>query len=278
MCGGVASQRLLLASIHDVSPRFEREIAALLDLLRPHVGGAIALLVVPNHWGEAPIVPGSPFATRLRGWADAGLEIFLHGFYHRDEQRHARTADQFRARLMTAGEGEFLGLSHEAASSRIAAGKAVIEDVTGSPIAGFVAPAWLYGPGAREALAEAGIPIAEDHLRVWSPATGSELAWGPVITWASRTRMRLVSSLAAAALLQRAPMPVLRVGVHPPDIRHPALVRSIERTLRNASLSRTPARYSDLLHGATRRDAQNLRTNVTAGLRERLGRPSLPGS
>jgi len=40
---------------------------------------------------------------------------------------------------------------------------------------------------------------------------------------------------------------VLRVGVRPPDVRHPALVRSIERTLRTATAQRRPARYSDLL-------------------------------
>jgi hypothetical protein len=68
-----------------------------------------------------------------------------------------------------------------------------------------------------------------------------------VITWASRTRPRLVSSLVAAAALRRAPLKVLRVGVHPPDIRHPALVRSIETTFRSAARNRRPAAYADLL-------------------------------
>ena len=63
------AQRLLLASIHDVSPRFESEVDRLLDLVGPHVDGRVAMLVVPNHWGDAPIVRGSPFARRLRGWA-----------------------------------------------------------------------------------------------------------------------------------------------------------------------------------------------------------------
>jgi predicted deacetylase len=119
--------------------------------------------------------------------------------------------------------------------------------VIGRPIDGFVAPAWLYGNGAREALADCGIALAEDHMRVWSPANGAELAWGPVITWASRTRLRLASSLLAAAVLRHAPLDVLRVGVHPPDCRHPALVRSIAKTFRIASKRRRPARYSDLL-------------------------------
>jgi len=242
-----ASQRSLLASIHDVSPRFEGKVERLFDLLRPHVGSRLAMLVVPNHWGEAPIVAGSPFASRLRAWADEGIEMFLHGFFHRDDSRHEGAAARLRARLMTASEGEFLGLAKDEALARIQAGRSLIEDVIGRPIDGFVAPAWLYGEGALEALREAALPIAEDHFRVWSPASGRQLARGPVITWASRTRARLASSLAAAAALRRAPLEVLRVGVHPPDVNHPALVRSIEKTFRTAAATRRAAHYADLL-------------------------------
>jgi len=174
--------------------------------------------------------------------------MLLHGFTHRDEAQYSGAADRVRARFMTASEGEFLGLSSAEASSRINDGRALLESVIGRPIDGFVAPAWLYGDGAREALEQAGIPLAEDHLRVWSPKTGAELAWGPVITWASRTKMRLLSSLAAAAALRHAPLQVLRIGVHPPDVRHPALVGSIGKTFTAARRNRRPARYGDLLN------------------------------
>jgi uncharacterized protein len=245
--GDMAGQRILLASIHDVSPRFEGEVDALVDLLRAHVGDRIAMLVVPNHWGDAPIVRGSQFAARLRSWADAGFEMFLHGYYHRDDSAHGSASDKLRARLMTAGEGEFLGLSKSEASTRIAEGQALLEDVIGRPIAGFVAPAWLYGEGALNALVASKVRIAEDHMHVWSPATGEKLARGPVITWASRTRTRLASSLVAAAALRHAPMSTLRVGVHPPDIKHSSLVHSIAATLQTARRRRAPARYADLL-------------------------------
>ena len=243
----MASSHLLLASIHDVSPRFEGEIDRLLDLLNPHVDGRLALLVVPNHWGDAPIVPGSRFATRLRGLAEDGFEMFLHGLYHRDDARHEAATTRLRAGLMTAGEGEFLGLSRAEASARIASGRTLLEDVIGRRIDGFVAPAWLYGRGTLEALEDAAVPIAEDHFRVWSPASGRQLARAPVITWASRTRIRLASSLAAAAALRHAPLEVLRIGVHPPDVGHPAIVRSIGKTFTSAARRRRPARYSDLL-------------------------------
>ncbi|MEP7130667.1 MAG: polysaccharide deacetylase family protein [Sphingomicrobium sp.] len=244
-----ATERLLLASIHDVSPRFESAVDGLTDLLRAHVGERIALLVVPNHWGDAPILPSSPFAARLRQWAQSGFEIFLHGFFHRDEARHDRASDRLRTRVMTAGEGEFLGLTCSVAAARIQEGRSLIEGITGCPIAGFVAPAWLYGPGALQALSACSIAIAEDHMRVWSPISGRTLAGGPVITWASRTPMRLASSLAAAAALRHAPLKVLRIGVHPPDVRHPALLRSIEKTFRRAARTRRASAYGELLSG-----------------------------
>lgn len=250
-----SDRRLLLASIHDVSPRFDSEIDRLAELLHRYVEDHMAMLVVPNHWGGAPLVPGSAFATRLRSWADRGIEMFLHGYFHRDDARHAGGTDRLKARFMTANEGEFMALSRNEAAQRVADGRKLVEDVIGRPVAGFIAPAWLYGPGALAAIADAGMPLAEDHFRVWSPASGAELARGPVITWASRTRMRLASSLAAAAALRRFSPTVLRIGVHPPDVRHPALVRSIEKTFSAGVRKRRPARYADLLSGR-RRDFQ----------------------
>jgi len=241
------TERLLLASVHDVSPRFEGEVDRLLDMLAPFAGSSIALLVVPNHWGEAPIVLGSAFAGRLRSWAENGMEIFLHGYFHRGDRPHEHARDRLRARFLTADEGEFLGLSRQVAGRRIEQGKALLEDVIGRPVNGFIAPAWLYGEGALEALADCGMSMAEDHFRVWSPVTGTVLARGPVITWASRTRVRLASSLIAAAALRYAPLNVFRIGVHPPDCRNRSILRSIEKSLKAATKSHRPSHYSDLL-------------------------------
>ena len=158
-------QPIALLSIHDVSPRFEGEVDALADKLAAAAGQRFAMLVVPNHWGDAPIVPGSSFASKLRAWADAGVEIFLHGYFHREECASLGIHDRFRGRFMTAGEGEFLALKRDEAMGRIDAGRALLEDITGRPIDGFVAPAWLYGPGAMEALERSGVRIAEDHMK-----------------------------------------------------------------------------------------------------------------
>ena len=240
----------LLASIHDVGPRFEREVDTLLARLSGHLGGPrLAMLVVPDHWGEAPLTPGTPFATRLRGWADAGIEMFVHGWFHRDTTEHQGIA-ALKAKHMTASEGEFLGHDHATALDRMTRGKALVEDIIGRPAAGFVAPAWLYSDGAMQALGEAGFALAENHGRVWAPNAGDRvLTRGPVITWASRTNGRQLSSLAASAVLRHLlqPAQVVRVAVHPGDAHVPRLLDSIDRTFRAFTRGgRVPSRYADL--------------------------------
>ena len=239
----------LLLSIHDVSPRSEHAVVRLRELFADrHAIHNVALLVVPDHWGEAPIRAGTHFAARLRQWAENGNEIFLHGWFHRDTASYKSLIDRWRARWMTAGEGEFLGLSREEASRRLRDGCNLLEDITGLPIAGFVAPAWLYGEGARAALTELEFPLAEDHLRVWQPASGALLARGPVITWAGRSRARITSSLAWATIAQRllAPLATVRIGIHPGDVAVPALRRSIAQTVAHFTVRRRAARYADL--------------------------------
>lgn len=238
----------LLASIHDVSPKFVPEVERLLAALEPHVGRRLAMLVVPNHWGDAPIAGDRAFQRRLRAWADEGIEIFAHGWYHRCDTPPETARDRWRGKHMTAGEGEFVGLDRAVANGRIQAALSLIGDIIGRAPTGFIAPAWLYSPGAKAALADAGVAVAEDHLRVWSPVTGERLAWGPVVTWASRSPRRLASSLAFARIsrtLLRAQRN-LRIAVHPGDAHVPAILESVDATFSAASF-RTPARYAALL-------------------------------
>lgn len=241
--------RRLLLSIHDVGPRFEAEVDLLLERVTRHVApDRLAMLVVPDHWGEHPLTPGTPFANRLRAWSDAGISLFAHGWFHKDVTVHRGMVARFKGRHMTAGEGEFLGLDEGTALARMIAARDLIQTITGRSLSGFVAPAWLYGPGAMAALSRSGFALAEDHMKVWHPESGRVLARGPVITWASRSRARIVSSLFAARILP--PMlrlaPVVRVAVHPGDVTISDLLVSIDDTLRRLCRTHVPASYDDL--------------------------------
>ena len=174
--------------------------------------------------------------------------MFVHGWFHRDNATHTGLAG-IKARTMTASEGEFLGLTQAEAARRMADGRALVEDVIGRPATGFIAPAWLYGPGAKAALAASGFALAEDHFRVWEPASGRVLARGPVITWASRSRPRQLSSRMVAALARRAlhQQRVVRLAVHPGDTSVPSLGASIAATIHAFAVRRPAKRYADLL-------------------------------
>ena len=244
----MTQEKLLLASIHDVGPKFESEIDQLVDLLGGILGEArFTLLAVPNHWGEAPLAEAKAFQARLRGWSDQGAEVFTHGWFHRDTSTHSGLTG-LKARHMTASEGEFLGLSQAEAASRMADGRKLIEDVIGKPSAGFIAPAWLYGPGAMGALADSGFALAEDHMKVWQPSDGKVLARGPAVTWASRSRGRQLSSRMVAGVARTAfhAMPIMRIAVHPGDTGVPALIDSITATFTSFANKRRIARYADL--------------------------------
>jgi predicted deacetylase len=243
------AKRRLLVSIHDVSPRFEGEVDLLAERLARHVGPAkFAMLVIPDHWRGAPIAGNAAFGRRLRDWADQGIEMFLHGWSHKDETDATQGLAAIKGKHMTAGEGEFLNLPHAEALARMREGKALVEDTIGRPVAGFIAPAWLYGEGAHAAMREVGFALSEDHMKVWRPGSGEVLAKGPVITWASRSKARIASSLFAAAL-GRAALPLtrtIRVAVHPGDTTVPALLESIDRTLARFASSHVPSRYAAL--------------------------------
>lgn len=246
-----AAHKRLIVSIHDVSPRSERQVDQLAEQLARRLGGPnFAMLVIPDHWREAPIAGNAAFHARLREWAGMGIEMFLHGWCHRDETPATQGLAGFKGKHMTAGEGEFLNLPHDLALARMREGKALLEDILGAPVAGFIAPAWLYGEGALQALRDLGFALAEDHMKVWRPASGEVLAKGPVITWASRSKGRIRSSLLFSKLARTAlqPLRTVRVAVHPGDTTVPALLDSIDRTLDRFAASHTPSRYAALLN------------------------------
>ena len=243
-----SARKRLLASIHDVGPGCEAAVDQLCGLLEKRLGmSRFAMLVVPDHWGRHPLRAAPAFQARLRAWSDAGVEMFVHGWFHRDTAEHSGAA-RLKARHLTAGEGEFLGLDEAVALQRMREGKALIEDVIGREAAGFIAPAWLYGPGALAAIRQAGFALSEDHWKVWDVHTDTVLARGPVVTWASRSRARTVSSLAFAALAARAlpAIPTVRVAVHPGDVTKPALIASIDATLGRLVRTHRPARYAEI--------------------------------
>lgn len=242
-------QRRLLASIHDVSPYHDARLERLVPLVEASIGsGRFAMLVVPDFHGMARLGDHPGFVRKLRCWAEAGCEIFLHGYTHLDESEHHTLAARMKAGWLTADEGEFLGLDYSGAVRKLSAGRKLLEDIIGRPVSGFVAPAWLYSRDCMKVLHDQGFTLAEDHFRVWDPQSGTVLARGPVLTYASRSTARLVSSIlwSQIATVALARARVVRVAVHPHDVDSAALRDEIKRALAIFSRSHRPATYAEL--------------------------------
>lgn len=240
----------LLVSVHDVTPRHFPALKKIHEMLnRLGVGSRYSMLVVPNFWSAWPLEEHPDFVEWLRGREGDGVEMILHGFYHRDEHKHRGPAARVKAGLMTAGEGEFLGLGYEDAAARVSAGKASLESILERPVEGFVAPAWLYSEATRKVLRDQGFGFAEDHWSVWSPLLDDRrLARSPVISYSSRTRTRTATSWlwSRSATLVMGAAPVVRHAIHPHDLDSRVIVSEIERSLSSLMGRRELTQYRQL--------------------------------
>lgn len=231
-------------SIHDVSPAWDREIDAALDLTHTF-GIKPALLVVPDFHGHAPLADEPAYAAKLRALEADGHEVYLHGYYHRarpwdDHARASGTSDgasglwerarfAFAQRVVSGGEAEFSDVSREEAETRLDAGERMLRDAGLTP-RGFVAPAWSMPPWVLPLLARRGYEYTEDHTRVYGPKDALSRA-SLVLNYASRSPARLLSTVAYCRIARpaRKLLPT-RIAIHPGDMRF-ALLRSELRGL-----------------------------------------------
>jgi predicted deacetylase len=243
-------EKRLILCLHDVSPRDFNRILEI-DRFYEDVGAGAnyAMLLVPNFWNEWPVEKHREFISWLRERASAGVEMFLHGFYHRDTTPPEQRSLGVKIAHAVAGEGEFAAIEEAEAYKRIAAGKALFEGVLERPIDSFVAPAWQYSAGAKAALSKLGFKIAENRMTVWSPASGAVLTKSPVVAYASRDRARCASSLIWSQLSTRMlrGCDVVRHAIHPNDFNSQSLRREIRRSLGDLMTNRKIVPYRQLL-------------------------------
>lgn len=259
--------RRLLISLHDVTPFHLARIRKAEALFRDLGLAKVAYLYVPEYHGGYPSAGDAGFAAWCREPRPFRLQWHLHGYHHLETaaspgveaggsaapaQQPSRggSADAFKRKFLTAGEGEFLALDAAAQRSRLEAGLASFRSCLGTEPDGFVAPAWLFNAALLPLLKELGLRHTEDHRRLYRADTGAGLR-SPVITWATRTALRKYGSLVVCPLLARlfASAPYLRVAMHPFDFDHPATVRNIRGVLKHLVPGREQAFPSDLDFG-----------------------------
>ena len=209
-----------------------------------------ALFVVPDWHGSWPLRQHRGFAADLRRRQGDGCEIFVHGYRH-DEVGVGRSAwHHLRAIGRTAREAEFLSLSAAEAGERVERGRRVLREVGLEPV-GFVPPAWFHGAGLSQVLADCGLAFTEDAWAVRSVASGRRVR-ASAVRWSTRARHRALAGVAIARLRRPADRwrPVIRLAIHPPDIEHPLVARSLERVLAELLAERSAVSYADVVGDA----------------------------
>lgn len=242
----VNRMRALCVSIHDVAPATWPDCQRVIAAVHAVAPIPLTLLVVP-YWHRLPQTESLQCHAELAAMQAAGHELALHGYTHLDEGPAPATwAQRFRRRVLTRSEGEFAALDKCAARQRLQAGVAWFAERSW-PLAGFVAPAWMMNGAGREALAS--MPFSyTTHYGGIALLPQFEYLRAPALVYSCRHRagdaiMRGAMTLLAVTQSQA---PLLRVALHPADVRRPANLRHAQHLISHALREREAMTKAEL--------------------------------
>ena len=250
--------RAVCIAVHDVAPATWPRCEVLLDLMRRVGAPPATLLVVPDYHRRGSVERDLGFIRAIDHRIACGDEIALHGYHHLDDGPVPHSpAEWLTRRVLTASEGEFAALTEHEAAIRIGAGLAMFERL-GWNAAGFVAPAWLLGDGARAALAKTNIRYTSTHAHQELLAERRRIA-APAISASTRSAWRRWSSrqwlrLARAAFRNE---PLIRVALHPADVTDARILDGWHVLLSALLADRVALTKSAALHKVSAPSASN---------------------
>lgn len=237
-------QRSLVVSIHDVAPATQSQVAQIRAQLRNNGVPCCSLLVVPDYHHRGRSLGEEGFLKWLRECSAQGDEIVIHGFYHVRMRRAGETMRQrLITRLYTADEGEFYDLRYDEALRRMCDAKREF-GAHGFDPTGFIAPAWLLGVEGRRAAIDAGFRYTTTLGGVQDLVTGRAFASQSLVYSVRSDWRRMISLLWNRLLFHRLiGNPLLRLGLHPPEIQHPPVWRQIRTLIAEGLRDREPTTY-----------------------------------
>ena len=241
-------QRALAVSIHDVAPSTRAKVDKILASLAGHGVHTCSLLVVPDYHRLGRSLADRSFCSWLHALAVNEHEIVIHGFFHqRARRRNENARAKIVTRIYTADEGEFFDLGYDEALRLIRKAQEDFKTHDFHPT-GFVAPAWLLGAEAERAVIDAGMSYTTT-LRTVRDYHGDRTIPSQSLVYSVRSGLRRISSLTWNRSLFRrlTSNPLLRLGIHPPDIDRAAIWRQIGEIVSEALLDRRAMTYRDLL-------------------------------
>ena len=246
VAGAIASKEPLVVSVHDVAPATRQQCAEIIAEVGRRGVTACSLLVVPNYHRTGESCQDREFVRWLRELEERGHEIVIHGYFHeRPRGENETIGGKFLTRYYTRGEGEFYDLPYDEAFRRITKARDSFKAAGLTP-RGFIAPAWLLGSEAEQALADAELEYTTrlttvDDLRTGRRINARSLVYSVENAW------RRTTSLAWNGMLARllADNPLLRLSLHPPDIRHASIWRQVTSLVEMLVETRSTTTYCD---------------------------------
>jgi len=218
----VQNKKKFILELHDVTPRFSGEVAAMLQLA-DGLGAAEPVILWTPYWpGRGGKEHDRQFAHTIA--ARAG-EIVLHGYTH-----HAAGSTWHKIVYGEAVGSEFKHLEKEEAYRLLKEGKSQLEEWSGKAVNWFCAPRWHYGKGTVTALQESGFTGYFEKNRL--VFLDGRILPVPVLSFDNGTR-RIIDR--ANRLLRRNRVEKLfacprlfRLALHPRDMRRPHIKKEIE--------------------------------------------------
>ncbi|MGI8819817.1 MAG: polysaccharide deacetylase family protein [Chthoniobacterales bacterium] len=239
-------KRPLIVSIHDVAPPTRVACGQMIDRLARHGVNVCSLLVVPDYHQSGASMADGAFVRWLRDLEAAGHEIVLHGFFHQRPRRAGETwREKFITRTYTSDEGEFHDLAYDEAFRRITEARRQFLTAGLHP-KGFIAPAWLLNSAGEQAAADAEMEYTTRLTTVLDLRTRVSFHSRSMV-YSVRSGWRRMISLVWNAMLAQAQVtsPLVRLGLHPPDISHQNVWDHILGLTQKLSAERRPTTYRD---------------------------------
>lgn len=236
--------RSLVVSLHDVSPLTRVECTAILDELRTLGVPSTSLLVIPDHHHKGHMLADAAFGEWLRGQAATGHEIVMHGYHHLRPRRDGeKLGTKLTTRFYTADEGEFFDIDRAIATELVSKARAEFSQL-GVSTSAFIAPAWLLGTEAEAALRDLHCEYTTRLGNVLDLRTGRTFA-SQSLVWSVRSAWRRQMSLAWNALLFKrlTANPLMRISIHPVDLRHSKVWQQIRELITRALAEREALTY-----------------------------------
>jgi len=236
----------IVVSLHDVAPRTQQITSTIISELSAHGVRVCSVLVVPDYHHEGLFAKHGEFVTWLRTLEADGHEVVIHGYFH-ERPRHTKETlrDKFMTRFYTQNEGEFYDLGYEEALRRITTARDEFRALGLKP-RGFIAPAWLLGNEAEQAVRDAELEYTTRLRTVYDLRSESTFPARTLVYSVHSNWRRALSRTWNAALFHLLKTkPLLRISIHPPDYSQPTIWNQILEFVAATRNARIATTYQD---------------------------------